>query len=222
VAAEASRLKQVTELESRLGNLEQRLIEKEEEFHSKESMLTQRHNTELNALRDSSERELTTCKRELGNEISMLRERLNALEQARSEAVAQLASVTAQAEADNRRFTSELREASQSREEAERRLKEAMELIEEAKVVDRRNAILDSRMTIEIERRRNLHEFVEDLKGKIRVYVRVRPLSDSERNRGSHDAYTKNHDSSLTYFQPDAKPPDDKKNYEFDKVFYIC
>jgi hypothetical protein len=72
---------------------------------------------------------------------------------------------------------------------------------------------------VELARRRQLHDFVEDLKGKVRVYVRVRPLSDAERARGCKDAYAKNHDTSLTLFQPDKQPPDDKKTFEFDKVF---
>ena len=64
-----------------------------------------------------------------------------------------------------------------------------------------------------------MHEYVEDLKGKIRVYVRVRPLSDSEKQRGCKDAYTKNHDTSLTLFQPEKGPNEEKKSFEFDKVF---
>ena len=48
------------------------------------------------------------------------------------------------------------------------------EFIEEAKVVDKRNARLDVQMSTEIARRKKLHDYVEDLKGKIRVYVRVR------------------------------------------------
>lgn len=163
-AAETSRAKQVSELESKLGNLEQRLVETEEEAVSKEAALTHRHSTAITALKELSARELTACKRELENEIATLRERCNSLEVARSEAVTKVASVTAQAEADTRRFVSELGDATSAREEAEKRLREAMGLIEEAKVVDRRNEILDSRMSIEIDRRRNLHEFVEDLK----------------------------------------------------------
>eukprot|EP00615_Pteridomonas_danica_P019565 CAMPEP_0114409984 /NCGR_PEP_ID=MMETSP0102-20121206/23754_1 /TAXON_ID=38822 ORGANISM="Pteridomonas danica, Strain PT" /NCGR_SAMPLE_ID=MMETSP0102 /ASSEMBLY_ACC=CAM_ASM_000212 /LENGTH=1368 /DNA_ID=CAMNT_0001577529 /DNA_START=40 /DNA_END=4147 /DNA_ORIENTATION=+ len=218
-AAEASRAKQVSQLESRIGGLEVRLIETEEDAASKAATVAQTHHAEIQAVKEASERELSSCKRELGNQIAALEESCRSLELMRSEAVAAAATITAQAEADNRRFTLEIREHCSAREEAERRLKEAMGLIEEAKVVDRRNAILDSRMVIEIERRRNLHEFVEDLKGKIRVYVRVRPLSDSEKGRGCHESYTRNHDSSVTYFQPDAKPPDDKKSYEFDKVY---
>jgi hypothetical protein len=52
---------------------------------------------------------------------------------------------------------------------------------------------------------------VEDLKGKIRVYVRVRPMSETESGNNCTSAYTKNSPQSLTYFQPDKNPPDDKK-----------
>ena len=70
-----------------------------------------------------------------------------------------------------------------------------------------------------MERRRKLHEYVEDLKGKIRVYVRVRPMSGKEAGKGCCESYTRNHDQSLTYFQPDKQPPEDKKTFDFDRVF---
>jgi hypothetical protein len=39
--------------------------------------------------------------------------------------------------------------------------------------------------------RKKLHNDMEDLKGKIRVYVRIRPMSQSERDRGSQEAVFK-------------------------------
>ena len=48
--------------------------------------------------------------------------------------------------------------------------------------------------------------------------MQVRPMSLSERERGCGVAYVRNHETSLTYFQPDVKPPEDKKSFEFDKV----
>jgi hypothetical protein len=39
--------------------------------------------------------------------------------------------------------------------------------------------------------RKKLHNEMEDLKGKIRVYVRIRPFSYSERERGCQEAVIK-------------------------------
>ena len=44
-------------------------------------------------------------------------------------------------------------------------------------------------------------------------------MSTTEIERQCQTAYTKNHDTSLTYFQPDKAPPEDKKSFEFDKVY---
>jgi hypothetical protein len=44
-------------------------------------------------------------------------------------------------------------------------------------------------------------------------------MSTTEVGRECQVAYTKNHDSSLTYFQPDKAPPEDKKSFNFDKVY---
>ena len=115
-------------------------------------------------------------------------------------------------------MSEQVREAAAAREQAECTLRDMKEFIEEAKVVDKRNCRLDAQMSTEIARRKKLHDYVEDLKGKIRVYVRVRPMSTTEVERACQVAYTKNHDASLTYFQPDKAPPEDKKSFAFDKV----
>ena len=81
-------------------------------------------------------------------------------------------------------MSEQVREAAAAREQAERTLRDMKEFIEEAKVVDKRNCRLDAQMSTEIARRKKLHDYVEDLKGKIRVYVRVRPLSSSEASKG--------------------------------------
>ena len=101
-------------------------------------------------------------------------------------------------------MSEQVREAAAAREQAERTLRDMKEFIEEAKVVDKRNCRLDAQMSTEIARRKKLHDYVEDLKGKIRVYVRVRPMSTTEVERACQVAYTKNHDASLTYFPHDG------------------
>lgn len=65
--------------------------------------------------------------------------------------------------------------------------------------------------------RKKLHNEIEDMKGKIRVYVRVRPFSDKEADRGCTEAVTK--DGKQSVCVKGANGPDSKKSYEFDSVF---
>ncbi len=53
--------------------------------------------------------------------------------------------------------------------------------------------------------------------GKIRVYVRVRPFSNSERERGCTEAVLK--DGKMSVLVKGIGGPDNKKNYDFDQVF---
>ncbi len=52
--------------------------------------------------------------------------------------------------------------------------------------------------------RKKLHNDMEDLKGKIRVYVRIRPMSNSERERGSQEAIFKVRFLNLIRFVADV------------------
>lgn len=65
--------------------------------------------------------------------------------------------------------------------------------------------------------RKKLHNDMEDLKGKIRVYVRVRPMSNSERDRGCIEAVVK--DGKMSVLVKGVGGPDAKKFYDFDQVF---
>ena len=177
------------------------------------------HSSELEAQREQHGREVSSLRRQAADEQAQLQEQVAALGEQTRAAVAEAARVRAEADEQERRMGEQMREAAARCETAERRLSEMKEFIEEAKVVDKRNARLDAQMSTEISRRKKLHDYVEDLKGKIRVYVRVRPMSQSETEKQCQMAYTKNHESSLTYFQPEKAPPEDKKSFDFDKVY---
>ena len=56
---------------------------------------------------------------------------------------------------------------------------------------------------------------MEDLKGKIRVYVRVRPFSTKEKNRGCTEAVTSQGKTTIAVQDPRVK---EEKTFDFDQV----
>jgi hypothetical protein len=109
-------------------------------------------------------------------------------------------------------------------EEAEERVKIAEEAqrqmiaeIEEAKCIQQYNAQLHRDLAREQAVRKKLHNEIEDMKGKIRVYVRVRPFSKSELSKGCHEAVLK--DGKMSVVVTGGKTPETRKAYDFDSVF---
>lgn len=102
-------------------------------------------------------------------------------------------------------------------EEAEAYQKAVQAELAEAKVVQKYNAQLHKDLQREQLARKKLHNDMEDLKGKIRVYVRIRPFSNAERERGSTEAVTR--DGKMTVLVKGVGAPDAKKFYDFDQVF---
>ena len=58
---------------------------------------------------------------------------------------------------------------------------------------------------------------MEDLKGKIRVYVRIRPLSEKEISRGCKEAVNARGKKTIAVQDPRAR---EEKTFEFDQVKY--
>lgn len=56
---------------------------------------------------------------------------------------------------------------------------------------------------------------MEDLKGKIRVYVRVRPFSTKEKGRGCEEAVTSQGKTTIAVQDPRVK---EEKTFDFDQV----
>lgn len=75
------------------------------------------------------------------------------------------------------------KEAQSLREKAE----EAKKLAEQLKDKDARVAELEKLYQVETQQRKRFWNMIEDMKGKIRVYARARPISQSEINRGSKE-----------------------------------
>ena len=152
------------------------------------------------------------------NQVAMLEfERKTRTEADDRIAVAEGRARDAETKADN--AAAEAKRAEEGRSAAEEHLQKMRNFVEEAKVVDRRNAVMDTDLSREIQRAQRLHNQLEDMKGKIRVYVRVRPMSKKEETRLCEVACIKDSKSALTVLQPEKKAPDDKRHFDFDAVY---
>merc|ERR1719343_235961 len=77
----------------------------------------------------------------------------------------------------------------------------------------------DEKSLVEAERRRRkLHNGIEDLKGSIRVFNRIRPLSKMEKQRGDTDC-TKQVDSISVEILDDHRQPIKNCKFSFDACF---
>lgn len=217
-AREQAAKQQAAALESQLAALGRKLAEQLDQARAEAEGLTRQHAAALGEAKAGHGREIASLKRAAEEERAAAVGRLSEAEQGRSAALAEAAEAKATSEATSRRAAQEVREAEAAKAAAEQRLREMKELIEEAKVVDKRNEVLDAQVGVELERRKKLHEFVEDLKGRIRVYVRVRTMSPSEEAKGCGVAYSRNHDTSVTYFQHEKQGEEAAKSFDFDKV----
>jgi hypothetical protein len=102
----------------------------------------------------------------------------------------------------------------------ENKLREMHELITEAKVLTGVNERLHRALQAEAERRKVLHNKLEDLKGRIRVYVRIRPLSSTEMDRQCQTVLTKEDKRTCVMsVDPNKVGATDPKSWEFDQIF---
>ena len=110
-------------------------------------------------------------------------------------------------------------EATRRAEEAEAYQKSIQAELAEAKVVQKYNAQLHKDLQREQQARKKLHNDMEDMKGKIRVYVRIRPFSKSEQQKNCEEAIIK--DGKMTVLVKGLQGvPDAKKYYDFDQVHF--
>lgn len=87
----------------------------------------------------------------------------------------------------------------------------------EARQVQQYNDRLHKDLAREQLARKRLHNEMEDMKGRIRVYVRVRPFSKSEKERNCEEACFK--DGKLSVVVKNVGDANATKVYDFDQVF---
>ena len=91
--------------------------------------------------------------------------------------------------------------------------------IKEASGLLENNDRLHKALAIETERRKTLHNKIEDMKGRIRVYVRIRPLSKKEIGNGSSEACKAESKKTALILPDPEKKGDVAKTWDFDSVF---
>ena len=190
---------EIKELETKSKNIEMKL--KSDLNQAKNEMIrTEKQcKDEFEQMKKTKEREIESLRKELAERKAQFAQ--------------EISSALMQVE-DTKKFADEsLKRA----EEAEQFQKMVQNEIAEAKVIQKYNAQLHKDLQREQLARKKLHNDMEDLKGKIRVYVRIRPFSTSEREKNCQEAVIK--DGKMTVFVKGVGGPDGKKFYDFDQVF---
>ena len=112
------------------------------------------------------------------------------------------------------------KKASEAEERAEHAIAEQRSMvveIEEARQVQQFNAQLHRDLAREQVARKRLHNEMEDMKGRIRVYARVRPMGRTEVSKGCKEAVLK--DGKLSVLVHGIQGEGSKKVFDFDHVF---
>jgi hypothetical protein len=101
---------------------------------------------------------------------------------------------------------------------AESKLQKMTEFINRTEELKMSNDKLQISLQDQTEKRKLLHNTLEDLKGRIRVYVRVRPLSDTEIKANYRTVLTKEDERTCVMVE-DVATASDARDWEFDKIF---
>lgn len=101
---------------------------------------------------------------------------------------------------------------------AESKLQKMTEFISRTEELKMSNDKLQISLQDQTEKRKMLHNTLEDLKGRIRVYVRVRPLSETEIKSNYRTVLIKE-DERTCVMEEDVATASDARDWEFDKIF---
>ncbi len=112
-----------------------------------------------------------------------------------------------------------LRYETEARERAEAKLKEMSAMVEQAQALAQTNDKLHRSLLIEMDKRKELHNKLEDMKGRIRVYVRVRPMLSSRGMFGRCKEALIKEDSRVCVMHDEFARDDITKTWEFDQIF---
>ena len=157
--------------------------------------LVKRHQDELGGLLSTHQTDKTNLERELQNQRD----------------------ARAEIEAEKVRAFEKCEEAERKAKDAQMHVDEMSAMLNQAKALVAANENLHKSLHAEIGKRKQLHNKLEDLKGRIRVYVRVRPLSKSEISMNCKESLIKE-DKRTCVMHPDTERGE-TKSWEFDHCF---
>ena len=187
---------------SKVKSLQEIIKVQQDQFTEEKEELDHKHMQEIEVVRSSlqktNEEKLHLAQKELDNEKLIS----NRHELERDEAI------------------NAYEEALVKSKNAEREVKRMASLIEEAKTLVSANEKLHRSLQVEIDKRKALHNHLEDLRGKIRVYVRIRPLSLDEIKRECTEVLIQEDKRTCVMNTSNIIDIDRMKSWEFDNIFY--
>lgn len=178
---------------------------------------------EIEQLRNKVEHltvEKQTTEREIDKAVKLCESALEQLEQEKidkKDKVEKAHSIRDDALMERDAVVARCNEAVDLQVKAETHLQNMKDFITEARVVDKTNETLHTLLKEQIGERMTLHNILEDLKGKIRVHVRIRPLSESEKDHSCVQTLIKS-DNRSCEMTDNTKRRNLMKIWEFDKV----
>ena len=200
-------MEEINKKEKLLLAEEARLSSLNETIHQ----MKEKHEDERENLRLQHQKVIGSLNNKLNSEQELVENLRNELKEERL--------VKMQKELERNEAFQEMTSCSQRASEAERKLDEMKSMIEEAKGLFLNNEKLHRALHIETERRKNLHNKIEDMKGKIRVYVRIRPISSKELEQGYREILNKEDQRMCSMPPDDEKVNSTSKSWEFDQIF---
>lgn len=188
--------------ESELKSLQENNQKQKALFEEKDTKTRRKHLVEIDDIRTSMQNSFDKKLREIENKLQEEKVARTQNELERNEAI--------------ERYENALKQIK----EAELQTKRMSTMIEEAKAMIGKNEILHRSLHLEIDKRKALHNHLEDLRGKIRVYVRIRPLSSREIKINCKEALIKEDKRTcVMHLNGSNKSADNLKSWEFDTVF---
>ncbi len=183
--------------QSKIKSLEEKNKRQEQDFEEEKERLVHKNIVDIQELRDSLQTDFEKKTRIIENKLQ--EEQLARMEN----------------EVERNEAREKYENAIKATKRAELELERMSTMVNEAKALIGANENLHRSLHIEIDKRKYLHNCLEDIRGKIRVYVRVRPLSSSEHARKCQEALVKEDKRTCVLHRSG-----NVKSWEFDHIFH--